>query len=299
MKKFSIITDTTLDLNFEEAKEAGIHLISNGLSVDGQTYQEYVDITTDQFNAIEAQAKTHPRTGAASPGQTFDVMEEALKEHPHALCLTMTSGYSGGINIRTMVAEELSEDADREVVIYNTPSIFSGGIPYYRQAVACRDQGYDIDQTIQVLNRMAAYTSSQYAGHPVYITEGGRFPQRLEDLNIQVGDGQMMMVEIERQGRYLSTAANSQLAIQTLVQAFDQAQDQARQHGLPLDVLVTYNEKNEDLENLIQAMSQAFPDLDLECRQMGPIASIHVGLGAFGLVWFPKIGSITVEELSS
>ena len=177
MTKISIVTDTTMGLTFEEAEEYNIHLISNGLSVAGTNYNEYIDMDTDSFLEIDSQSDSVPKTGAAAPGVTMEVMLKAAKESNDVLCLAMTSGYSGGINIRSMVAKQLNEDYDTNIIVYDTPNIFSGAIPYYREAVRLRNQGKSLEEVIKALDELAEHTNSHYAAEPKDITEGGRFKE--------------------------------------------------------------------------------------------------------------------------
>lgn len=288
MTKISIVSDTTMGLTFEEAKEYNIHLISNGLTVAKKNYNEYIDMDTDSFLELDSQSDVVPKTGAAAPGVTMEVMLEAAKESNDVLCLAMTSGYSGGINIRTMVANQLNEDYDTNIVVYDTPSIFSGAIPYYREAARLRDEGKSIEEVIQALDELAEHTSSHYAAEPYYITEGGRFKETLEELEIERGDGQYVGIEIERDPQLLWKAQDADEAIEKLLLDLNQAVEEAQADGIKLSVIVAGNTNNEYEDLLLEKIKERYPDMKIEHNRMGPIASIHVGHGAVGLIWSPE-----------
>lgn len=288
MTKISIVTDTTMGLTFEEAEEYNIHLISNGLSVAGNNYNEYIDMNTDNFLEIDSQSDSVPKTGAAAPGVTMEVMLEAAKESNDVLCLAMTSGYSGGINIRSMVAKQLNEDYDTNIVVYDTPNIFSGAIPYYREAARLRDQGKSLEEVIEALDELAKHTSSHYAAEPYYITEGGRFKETLEELQIEKGDGQYVGIEIERDPQLLWKAQDAAESIEKLLIDLEKAVEKAQADDIKLSVIVAGNNNNEYETLLLEKIKEIYPDMKTEHNRMGPIASIHVGHGAIGLIWSPE-----------
>ncbi|MDO5456709.1 MAG: DegV family protein [Atopococcus tabaci] len=288
MTKISIVTDTTMGLTFEEAEEYNIHLISNGLSVAGTNYNEYIDMDTDSFLEIDSQSDSVPKTGAAAPGVTMEVMLKAAKESNDVLCLAMTSGYSGGINIRSMVAKQLNEDYDTNIIVYDTPNIFSGAIPYYREAVRLRNQGKSLEEVIKALDELAEHTNSHYAAEPYYITEGGRFKETLEELQIEKGDGQYVGVEIHDDPQLLWKAKNSDEAIEKLFLDLEKAVEKAQDDNIKLSVIVVGNTNNEHEKLLLEKIKEKYPDMKTEYNRMGPIASIHVGHGAIGLIWSPE-----------
>lgn len=287
MSKVAIVCDTTMDLTFEEGKKNNIHVISNGLSVAGKNYNEFIDMDTDQFLAIDATSEIIPKTGAASPGLTSEVYLQASRESKNILVLAMSSDYSGGINIRNMVAQQLNEDFDLNIQVYDTPSIFAGGMPYYKEACRLRDLNYSIEEIIEGLNKISKHTSSRYAGEPYYITEGGRFEETLEELGIEKGDGQYAGVVIEDFHALNWTAKDGKEARQRLLEEIDQALSEAEKDGLTLRLYITGNNDNEDERAFYVKVKETYPELKVARHRLGPIASIHIGHGSFGVVWTP------------
>lgn len=78
MEKIAVVTDTGSNLSFEEAKELGIYLLPLQITIDDTTYQDTLEISTQDIYKELAQGKM-PKTSMVAYQRIYDLFEELKK----------------------------------------------------------------------------------------------------------------------------------------------------------------------------------------------------------------------------
>jgi len=106
-----IITDSAADVPQKEAQEYDIRIMGIPITVDGVTYRESVDFTSEEYYGMLTAAKAIPTTAQITPIEFADAFrEEIAAGNRQIICVTITARGSGIYNAaclaRKMVLEE-------------------------------------------------------------------------------------------------------------------------------------------------------------------------------------------------
>lgn len=116
-----IITDSAADVPNKEAEEYSIRIMPIPITVDGVTYRESVDFTSEEYYPMLLGASSIPTTAQITPMEFAGAFrEEIALGNREIICVTITSRGSGIYNAaclaRKMVLEELGEEAAIDIV---------------------------------------------------------------------------------------------------------------------------------------------------------------------------------------
>lgn len=85
MEKIAVVTDTGSNLSFEQAKELGIYLLPLQITIDETTYQDTLEISTQDIYKELAKGKM-PKTSMATYQKIYDLFEELKKRIRYCIC---------------------------------------------------------------------------------------------------------------------------------------------------------------------------------------------------------------------
>ncbi len=106
-----IITDSASDIPRNEAEELGIQLLPIPITVDGKTYLEGVDFTSEEYYRILTSAKAIPTTAQITAVQFAEAFSKALEEGAdHIICVTITATASGIYDAARMAKQMVLEE---------------------------------------------------------------------------------------------------------------------------------------------------------------------------------------------
>ena len=80
MEKIAVVTDTGSNLSFAQAKELGIYLLPLQITIDETTYQDTLEISTQDIYNELANGKM-PKTSMAAYQKIYDLFEELKKDY--------------------------------------------------------------------------------------------------------------------------------------------------------------------------------------------------------------------------
>ena len=94
-----LITDSAADVPKKEAEEYGIRVMPIPITVDGVTYREGVDFTSEEYYGILTSAKAIPTTAQITLVEFAEAFQEEIAQgNRHLICVTITSQGSGIYN---------------------------------------------------------------------------------------------------------------------------------------------------------------------------------------------------------
>ena len=106
MEKIAIVTDTGSNLSFEQAKELGIYLLPLQITIDETTYQDTLEISTQDIYKELAKGKM-PKTSMVAYQKIYDLFEELKKEYDTVFAVPLTNGLSTNASTMQSIAREL------------------------------------------------------------------------------------------------------------------------------------------------------------------------------------------------
>ena len=107
-ERICIVTDDNAGFSEKEAKELGLRIVKMPIIIDGVSYFQNENITTDKFYKCMEDNKDIT-TSQPSPGLIIEMWDSILKEYDSILHIPMTSGLSEECNTAKMLAKEYGD----------------------------------------------------------------------------------------------------------------------------------------------------------------------------------------------
>jgi len=149
-----IVTDTSALYSPKEGKEKGILVLPLSVTINKQTYKEYVDINSEEFIKI-VKTGAIPTSSQPSIGETMELFEN---ENDELLVITMADGLSGTYQ-STIGAKECIED-NKHIHIINSMTLCGPHRYLVEKAIKLKEEGKDIDTIMQELHKSIATAKS-------------------------------------------------------------------------------------------------------------------------------------------
>lgn len=126
MSKIKIITDSCCDLTKEQIDELGISVLPLQITVNGETFREIFDKTTDEFYEILEKTDEIPKHAAINPTMFEEAYKEAIDEgYTDIITVSLNSLGSITYNNSILAKDELFEnnpELAEKVRIFNLDS---------------------------------------------------------------------------------------------------------------------------------------------------------------------------------
>ncbi|MEA5012531.1 MAG: DegV family protein [Angelakisella sp.] len=106
-----IITDSAADIPKNEVDALGIQVLAIPITVDGVTYMEGEDFTSEEYYKMLVAAKELPTTSQITALRYAEAFDKAVKEgYNHIICVTITSKGSGIFNAANLAKRMILEE---------------------------------------------------------------------------------------------------------------------------------------------------------------------------------------------
>lgn len=152
---FSIVTDTSANLQSDHIKDNDITIVPFSYYMDGV---EAVCLEAEGFNSknFYEQMRNNVRvtTSQINPQRYLEHMEPLLKEGKDILFVGMSSGISGAYASSLIAATQLRDEyPDRKIYTVDTLGASLGEGLVVFKAIECRAKGMTIEETTDYLNK--------------------------------------------------------------------------------------------------------------------------------------------------
>ena len=123
MNRVKIITDSTADLNQDLLDKFEIEVVPLYVSVDGESYLDGIEMTTDELYRQIEKTKALPKTAAPSTGDFYEMFSKWVQEGYDVLYLALSSKLSATFQSARLAAEEFEEG---QVYVLDTQNLSTG-----------------------------------------------------------------------------------------------------------------------------------------------------------------------------
>ncbi len=113
---YKIVVDSSSDIPKELTSKLGIITVPMPVTVDGQGYQEGIDIFPDQFYVQFNNYKDLPKTSQPNPSLLKETYEKVLAEGDEVIAIHLSSGLSSTYQTAVMVSEMCSQPQKIHVI---------------------------------------------------------------------------------------------------------------------------------------------------------------------------------------
>lgn len=143
-----LVSDSSCDLPEEIIRKYNIRIVPLIVDIDGELYQEKVDITAKEFYEKMSVSRNLPKTSQPTPASFLDVFQELSQRGP-VLCVTISSGLSGTYQTACL-AKEMS---DGDITVFDSLGGSLGQGLQIIRAAELAESGYSVDNIVSELEK--------------------------------------------------------------------------------------------------------------------------------------------------
>jgi DegV family protein with EDD domain len=169
-----IVTDSGTDHNLspQEAAEYNVHTVPLNVTLDGNTYQEGVNIEPADFYQLLEASDNLPVTSQPSAGQFAELYRTLAASDPDILSVHMTSGLSGTYNSALAGAQMVPE---ANVTHVDTKTLSAAAGWQVKAAARAIKAGWAMERILGLMKRIGDACESVYTLDELkYLIHGGR-----------------------------------------------------------------------------------------------------------------------------
>ena len=276
-----IVADTASLISPQQAEELGIHVIPVSVSIDGETYKDYVEISTPELLEKIAEGGV-PATSQPAIGDMMDVIEADESE---MLIITLGDGLSGAYQT-AMSARNLADEPER-IHVVNSKTL-AGPLRYIvKKAAALKEQGLDIEKIKSALEQSIESSIS------FVIPEDFEFLKRsgrLTPIAAKVGSTLKLLPVLTQ------TKDKSRITPLTIKRSWNTALEAVMEKLHSLDVgvehliCVCHAGTPQKAEKILETIKQRFTKAETEILELSPGLMTHGGPGCIVIQAIKKVG---------
>lgn len=283
MSNYTIITDSSADLDQALAERLNVQVVPLSLLLGGKTYRDYPD--RRELDPKELYARLRNKevatTSAVNVADAREVMEPCLKAGEDVLFLAFSSGLSSTCQSVRLAAAELSEEyPDRKCYVVDTLCASLGqGLLVYLTAQK-KAQGATIEEARDYAEATKLHLCHWFTVDDLqFLKRGGRVSATAAALGTMLSIKPVLHVDDEGHLINMSKARGRKSSIQALVdKAAETAIEPAEQ-----TMFICHGDCLEDAEYLAQLARERLGVKDIHIGYTGPVIGAHSGPGTLAL----------------
>lgn len=279
--KIAVMTDSTAYITKDVREEKQIHMVPLSVQFEEASFQEEIDITTDQFYEKLREVKELPKTSQPSIGLITSKLEELAKDYDAVISIHLSSGISGTYQA-VASAGEMVEGI--EVYPYDSEiSCMAQGF-YVLEAVEMIQEG---KQPTEIMERLDEIKSSLRAYFMVDDLSNLQRGGRLNGAQAIVGS----LLQVKPILHFVNKIIVPFEKIRTKKKAINRILgllDEDAGEGKQLKVVFIHANAESDAIALQKSFLEKYPEMDTSISYFGPVIGTHLGEGALGVGWYKK-----------
>ncbi|KNE19756.1 DegV family protein [Virgibacillus pantothenticus] len=279
--KVAVMTDSTAYIPKEIRDKYDIYMVPLSVQFADASYQEEIDITTNEFYQKLTDTKELPKTSQPSIGYITSLLEGLAKEYDAVVSVHLSSGISGTYQA-VVSAGEMVDGID--VYAYDSEiSCMAQGF-YVLEAVDMVKNGKLPDEIIQRFDEMKQTMRGYFMVDDLSnLHRGGRLN------GAQAIVGSMLQVKpilhfVDKVIVPFEKIRTKKRALQRILDLLET--DASEDH--PLKVAFIHANNETAARDLQQRFLEKYPDADTSISYFGPVIGTHLGEGALGVTWYKK-----------
>lgn len=278
--KGAVMTDSTAYIPKQLRESESIHMVPLSVVFGEVSYQEEMDLTTDEFYRMVKDAENLPKTSQPSIGNIIEKLEELAIDYDAVISVHLSSGISGTYQA-VVSAGEMVEG----ITVYPFDSEISclpQGFYALEAAKMARDNASPesiIDRLEEMKQHMRAYFMVDDLGH---LQRGGRLN------GAQVLIGSLLQVKpilhfVDKMIVPFEKIRTRKKALNRIIGLLEEDINK----GKPLKVAIIHGNCEEAALELKRELEGKYNLIDCHISYFGPVIGTHLGQGSIGIGWYP------------
>lgn len=281
MNKIGIITDCTSDLTKEMYEKYNIEVLPLYVVMKGKTYQDGIDITTEEMYKLVDKYNELPKTSNVSPAKWEVYFKYYLEKYDSIIYY----GIGGDLSGTYQNAKIASLEFDSERVFIGDSKNLSTGIGLLiLKAAKYRDEGYSAKEIFEKVNELVPRVRTQFAINTLkYLHMGGR----CSGVSKILGTALKLKPIIKVVDGKLEVSKKPIGYIRALRAMLDYVHEDLE--NIDLDhVFVTHTVADSDAKYLKEELSKVIPSDCLRETNASGVIATHCGPRTIGILYLVK-----------
>jgi DegV family protein with EDD domain len=278
-KKVAIVTDSTAYIPENIRKEHSIEMVPLNVIFGEDSYQEELDLTTDQFYEKMKNAAELPKTSQPAIGQFVQLFEQLAEQGYEQVVTIHLSSKISGTFLSAMSAGEMVESID--VFGFDTEISCAPQAYYVLEAAKLAEEGNAANEILEKLTFMKKTSKAYFMVDDLnHLHRGGR----LSGAQLVVGN----LLKIKPILHFVEGSIVPFEKVRTEKKALARLLDLLEQDvtkGGSYYATVIHANRLDGAEQLAETIKARFPDVKVDISIFGPVIGTHLGAGSLGLSW--------------
>lgn len=280
--KIAVVTDSTSYLSEEDIQRYDLHVVPIPVIIDGRSYNEGVDITTDEFWEKLRHSKSFPSTSQPPLGEMIQLYQQLGDEgYDTIISIHLASTISGFVNSLRQVNEQLT---NTQVFVYDSQITVKLMGYLAIEASKLASQGKTIDDIFKRLDDVRATIDEIFVVDDLQnLVRGGRLSNASAFIGSILKIKPLLTFDEESHEIVAFEKVRSRKkALGRVEELFAQAVEAA---DYPLRAIVIHGNDPEGGANWMKQIQSKFPDIPIELSYFGPVIGTHLGEKSLALAW--------------
>lgn len=276
MKDYIVTVNSTVDVPTEWLQERNVPFIPLKYTIDGETYQDMLGLSSKEFFA-KLRAGKMSVTTQVNPEEAKKALEPFLKEGKDVLHLAFSSGLSGTCNSMKLAAEELMEEyPDRKVIVVDTLCACMGEALLLYYVLKRKSEGMTIEEAAEWAEEHKLNICHNVTIDDLHhLQRGGRVSKTTAVLGSMVQIKPMIHMDNEGKLQVIGKERGRKKSLQKIV---EMAVEQYR--GWENDIImITHGDCLEDAEYVAELVRKKMGITNILINNIGTVIGSHTGPG--------------------
>ena len=277
MSKIKIISDTSCDIQRHYKEELDIALCPLSVTIDGETYREWYDITPSEFMEKLVVANDFPKTALAGPELFLMEYKAAEKAgFDEAIVITIASTASGTHQSAKIAAEMYEDEGGKcKITIVDSKKLsFAYGI-FVIAAGQMAKQGKSTREILERIEYLSRHSEVYFGVDTLeYLKKGGR----INAVKATVGSLLDLKPILSLKGgkvEPLDTVRGSKRVFSTMLQYLKDNKGKAPYEK----VYFGFSGDDSKMKKLMEKYFEEFGECEYEVFEIGVVVGAHAGPG--------------------
>lgn len=280
--KIAVVTDSTSYLSQEDIERYHIHVVPIPVIIDGRSYNEGVDISTEEFWDKLRSSKSFPSTSQPPLGEMIQLYQQLGDEgYDTIISIHLASTISGFVNSLRQVNENLT---NTHVVVYDSQITVKLMGYLAIEASKLAAAGKTVDEIVSRLDAVRATIDEVFVVDDLQnLVRGGRLS------NASGFVGSLLKIKplltFDDESHEIVAFEKVRSRKKALLRVEDLFAEAVAAADYPLRAIIIDGNDPEGGDNWQKQIKNKFPEIPIERSYFGPVIGTHLGEKALALAW--------------
>ena len=284
--KIAVVTDSTAYLSPEQIKENDIHIVPIPFIVDGQSYDEGIDITTEEFYEKLRTSETFPSTSQPPIGKLIELYESLGDQGYDAVISIHLAGTISGL-VQTLETVKDTVDNIQVVPVDSEITVLLMGYLAI-EAARMAKQGKNLDEILARLDHLKKTINEYFVVDDLQnLVRGGRLSNAAAFVGSVLKIKPILTFDDETDKIVaFDKVRSSKRALKRVEDLFE---EDTKDLTYPIKMIVIHANNEEAAKEWQAKLAKKYPNNSIEISYFGPVIGTHLGENALALGWMEDI----------